>query len=288
MRALLLALALPAAAVGDAAAYSLPVRVGPVALKGLYAPMAGPARDASFRFPRAGWLTGYSVRLTDAKGESAEDRGVFCHAAVRLKGPAAWRGGTMPERFHITLAEGESAFAFPAGFGLAVDTTTRYELAAQLQNGDRRNDGAYTFDASFEVVPAGSSPLKTLSQFLVSATGPSAGGIASWTAPRGKSSRASAFEAPATGRVHRLAFHIHRWATKLSLRDAASGAVLFESAVENRADGWPARTPGYSSAEGLPLVAGRRYEFRADFDVPDEAGADEMAVARVYFRPDAE
>lgn len=284
-------LLLTAALAATSRAEILHQEIGPLRLRGLHTPMEGPRTVLPLRFPRAGWLRGFSARLVDAKGRSADDRAVFCHAAIRVRPPRAdarFVGGVIGEPLHVTLSEGANSMSFPEGFGLYVDSSTNTEIEVKLQNEDLANEGDYVFRIDYDFAPLDSAPAVASLSVLAVPAGPTErrGDVPplSWRLPKGKSRITSEFTMPYAGTIHYLAFHIHQYARSLTLLDAETGKTLYSGNVRNRPDGWPAETPVYSSAKGIPAAAGRKLLLRVDSDNTGPKPVDVMTLMRAYVR----
>ncbi|HXT00022.1 MAG TPA: hypothetical protein VN915_05070 [Elusimicrobiota bacterium] len=256
------------------------LNVGPVALHGTFAPMAGPHKRLHIRFNHPGWLRGYSVHILDDKGKVADDRDIFCHATIREGEPANMPGnGIYFDKLHLILEQGRTEMHFPDGYGVRVDSTTDYSLEARLQSRDAANDGIYSFQVRLEVAyEDDGAPPKDLQVLYI----PINGEDEDWTMPPGENELRHEFTMPYSGTIHLAEFHIHEYVKKLSLFDAASKRTLYESPVANDAKGYPLSIPTYESAEGIPVAAGKRYEFVLAYSNPTNRSYHSMGIMRLF------
>ncbi len=291
MRALLAAVfcALVAAA---ARAETRSFVAGPLALKGAALPMTGPELSLSQRFPRSGVLTRFSVHVLDESRAAADDRDLFCHAALGLGRSGAARArlyrslGLDPLRL-ISTAEGQNEIVFPRGFGVRVDSTTEYPLELMLQSPDGGADGRYYFRVEYALAdPAEEASVTPLEDVrvsgYVSGRDRTITGNLDWWVPPGRHEYARRFRVPFSGTVHYAQVHVHRYARRVVVRDPASGKELYAEDVVDDAQRRLVRVPVYSSAEGFPLAAGREYEAVFVYDNPTKKDIPAMGSVRFF------
>lgn len=264
--------------------------LGPLKLRGIQPEMFGPAATAEVAFPSPGWIKGYTVHVRDARGASADELGILCHTAFRDPASASAKRSPMVDGARVigvllTTTEGGAAVRLPDGYGLAVDSTTRYTFDGALQSQYGPKDGDYTFEVSFDFQPAGEgTPLKPLTVMRVEAQTTHKGYYASqWKVPPGRHSYSGEFGAPADLVVHLIDFHLHRFVTKLELQDVASGRALYSAELQQGRDGYPIR-PSYSGVEGIPLKKGARYRFTADYD--NTTNTPDLTMAQMFLYVD--
>jgi hypothetical protein len=247
-------------------------QVGPVQLRGIQPEMHGPVGTDEVSFPEPGWIKGYSVHVRDARGESADELGILCHTVFRDPSSASASRSPLIDGARtigvlLTSTEGAADVRLPAGFGLAVDTVTRYSFDGALQSQYGPKDGDYTFEVRYDFQPFTEEPaLKALTVMRVEAQTTHKGYYASqWKVPPGRHTYEGEFGTASDLAVHLIDFHLHRFVTKLELLDVASGRALYSAELKKGRDGYPIR-PVYSSVDGFPLKKGARYRFRVDYD----------------------
>jgi hypothetical protein len=278
-------LILAALLAGGAAAEPVEVTGLPVlALDGLFAAMTGPTTTTTLRFPRPGWVRGLRIHLSDASGASADGRGILCHAYLRDQISVIGRRlegyGVRQTPFSLAADEGEAEVELPPGFGLAVDTEAAYEFQTTLQSNDLKNNGRYAVKADYDFVPAGGpESLKTLESFRVAIE--SGSRHMEWTLPPGKHDYEYEFGLPEDYDVHVIAFHLHRYVSGLELSEKETGRVLYRGDTTPLPTGF-AKSPRYSSAEGIALRRGKRYVFRAKYDNWSGKPQNTMAIMWLY------
>jgi hypothetical protein len=262
--------------------------VGPVRLRGVQPPMVGPVGEDEFAFPGPGWIKGYDVRIRDGRGAAADERGIICHSVFRefVQGHLLMPreiDGIRRMGLNLTVTEGANEVRLPEGFGVAVDTSTAYRFQGVLQSSSGANDGDYTFDVDYDYQPLSESPaLKTLTVLRVGLRwGGRAFGTGQWEVPPGHHSYSSEFGTQGDVVVHMIDFHLHRYVTKVELLDAGTGRALYAVDVKTGRDGYPIG-PRYSSVDGFPLRAGRRYAFRITYDNPTSRSDTTMALMQLY------
>jgi hypothetical protein len=296
MRARRLAAAVSALLLARAARAETVVRtIGPLKLEGRSKAMEGPQADQSFRFPHSGFVTAHSVRILDAAGGVHTDDGIHCHSIFFRdddRGDSSGAGGLrerglLSEPSRLGLSENQNEIAFPAGFGVFVDTASSYDIGGQLVDVDGTRNGTYTMEYRFELAPA-SPPLKALTGYLVKmqsamdAEGHACGPNNTFFVPPGRHSYQKEFSFPRAVRLHYVSTHVHRHAVLIELVDAASGKALVSAPVRFAPDGSLTDSPVYSSAEGLVLKKDAKYLFRLTYDNPLAEPIDAMGNMRLF------
>ncbi|MDX6770095.1 MAG: hypothetical protein SF051_11235 [Elusimicrobiota bacterium] len=274
---------------------SEPVVFGPLAVKGLVPPMTGETYPHAIRFARPVWLKGFALSLLDERREPAAERGMFCHASFARVVP-----GGLPRVF-LNFQDGYEEFRLPPGYGLPLAAGT-YHLLSMLQSGSPDTDRAFHLRRVVDAVPQdeepGLAPLRTLN---VGVEGSALGlrpvqperlyhdGVrcSHWWVPPGEREFSVSFTAPEDGSVKYLAFHLHAYAkeVRLSEEGGRAGAPLYRGRVELDERGEIRRMPFYSSAEGFPLAAGKRYRYSVVYDNTSGAPVSGMAGMIVFYHP---
>ncbi len=262
-----------------AAGRALPARgpvleadIGPLAIKGRVLPMMGETLPHPVHFPRPVWLKGLSLRLLDERKALSEQRGMLCHATF-----VRFERGRSPKAF-VNFQDGYNELRLPRGYAVPLEAGT-YHLLSMLQSESEDTDRSFYFRSAVDAVPREAEPdLRPLRTVNVGMDGSALGlrpilpemlhtdgkGCSHWWVPPGVHSFETTFTVPQDGSLKYANFHLHAYAREVRLSEGAQ--TLYVGRVETDAAGDIVRLPFYSSEEGLPLAAGRRYRYTVTYD----------------------
>jgi hypothetical protein len=253
--------------------------VGPVRMKGIHARMKGPFASHWVKFPRRGWITGFTVNVLDSANRPVDDQELLCHGRFNedetylepLVDQASGKEfGISFNHSSFITAVGATALRLPDGYGVAVDSSTTYYFLGMLKSLSRPHDGLYSFGITFTFEPVdGGRKIASLIALKVEGMPEQEPKNESfqWDLPPGKHDYSKEFGVPEDFDIHLIDFHLHRFTTAVELREARTGAILYRSEVKETPNGEPLR-PLYSSETGIALRKDARYVFQISYDNP--------------------
>lgn len=260
-------------------------RLGPLRVRGVQPSMAGPFETRSIEFERTVLLRSLSVRLLDADGKPDPDQSHLCHLSLTFQ-------HIMPQL--VTLDLGTPRMEMPAGYGLRLEAGQRYLLQGMLLSDDPATDRTQTFEVTFDVVDEGSPGAPRPLVYWPMRVRPEDAGAApaqtqhhDWLAPPGRRRFARTIVMPSTMTVRAVTVHVHRYASDLSIAEAATRKVLWAAKVERAANGVLKRTPSWSGAEPLVLRGGREYTLSVGYDNTSREAVPAMGVFYFFSDPPA-
>jgi hypothetical protein len=230
--------------------------------------MAGMATPfQTFDWPVTGWLRGFRITLTDARGLPLPRRLIHHVNLINLE-----RRALLYPAMERTLAAGQETedLSLPRTVGFPMKAGTSMGLMAAWANDTGAEIAGAYLTVTLLWTPANLSPrpLDALPLYLdVNYRG--AGESVSYDLPAGSSSRSYEFRLPVGGRLLGVGGHLHDHALALTLEDLENGRTVVR--LRARAD----RSGRLQSVErrlygtrgdGLALRAGRRYRLTALYD----------------------
>lgn len=276
------------------------------------------------------WLTGYEATVSDEDGEQRLGQEFICHASLFLDGSVEDYRRMLGTRAYgsrhiFTLAQGESRIQFPEGFAIPFPARQRVQLRTQALNLNpehvgkavrhhiraeflhddelwRRPKPLFMLKGSGGVlVPPGQAG-ESQGKLAHGATLPINGMVWSghWIVPPGPHVNTTDvtddMSVPFDTTIHYITSHLHPYAQWQELRDKTTGAVVHRVEVKPSRDGQLlAEIPPYSSATGLRLQAGHRYELVTSYNNTSGHPITAMSIMFCYcldkefrgFEPDA-
>lgn len=261
--------------------------VGPLRLAGKHLPMFGPHIDKTVRFKRNGLVTGFSDRVLDEGKKPVDDDSIWCHTSL------IWPD-LSPDKLRkdrLILGEGIRKIIFPDGFGFPIRASAPYRLNMMLQSQDESLNRDYYFSVGIHIAEEGKGPrLKNLFLLPLSVGHHDAKESISgwgdwWVPPRQRQLKSKSFTMPVSGTIHVMAPHLHRYATRLTLKEQNSGRVLYDEAPLEDGERRLTKVPYYSSRVGLPREKGRSYELSVVYDNPSSEKISVMAGLYLFIHP---
>lgn len=268
--------------------------MGPINLRGVQIDMQGPFVMKTIEFDRPGWIRRFSGGLLDLANQPVKDTSVFCHLSLQF--PHGFPHGVKRKYWNVlTIGEGMPEIKFPDGFGVSIDSGSKFQLYGMLKSDSPTMDKDYIFEMLLDVISIGAGPaLKNLEQIRIPilAQDSDAAPIShdnpprDWWVPPGVHEYKHHFHLESPGRIHFMVFHVHRHARKIQLRNLNDGNVLFdESTAENNQKDL-IHIPYYSSTIGIPVDPKRELEFAVTYDNPLKDAISGMGIAEIYLNDD--
>jgi hypothetical protein len=235
--------------------------------------MAGTATPfRAFDWPIDGWLRGFRIVLTDARGRPLPRRLIHHVNMMNLE-----RRALLYPAVERTLAAGQETedVTLPQAVGFPISAGTSVGVMAAWANDTGADiEGAYlTVTLLWSPTNLSPRPLDALPLYLdVNYRG--AGESDSYDLPAGPSSRSYEFTLPVGGRLLGVGGHLHDYARELTLEDLETGkrVVRLRARLDRAGRLQSVERRLYATrGDGLPLRAGRRYRITARYDNPTGA-----------------
>ena len=250
--------------------------------------MRGPLETLDFVIPRDLWVTGFSIQIHDEKGLSQPPQAYLCHASV----------ATGDNKNIVVMVTGQDEVILPPGFGLklergqamsfrfmpiSTDPAANKNLyadlvlhAADLKQGERLKRLWFVGDkveANDCGMPVPKDLLHAQHHWL-------------WLIPpHQKKIIVNQFSFPASGRLHYISGHLHRYGVWMRLADPG-GKTLWRGETTLFKDGLVHKMPVYSDAKGIRVEKGKQYIFESEYDNPLEESLESMSQLYMYLLPD--
>lgn len=255
--------------------------LGPLRIRGRHEPMTGPMLEGDVELPSR-WITRYRARLLDETKAPESGQTLWCHTALHL--PPYY----LPS---LVLGPGLSEIAFPKGFGVRLRGARPARVSAMLQSEDAATDRALYFELAFDAPGKNDPPPKELLHYAWAMRpdalkAESVSGWYDWWVPPGRHAYRQEFTLPCAGKVHFATTHLHRYAARVRILDAATGTALLDKPVAETPARTMVETPVWSDAAGFLLAKDRPYVFEAAYDNPLSERVSAMATLHLFFHPE--
>ncbi|MEX2572343.1 MAG: hypothetical protein WD737_13675 [Gemmatimonadota bacterium] len=216
--------------------------------------------------PIEGWMYGFTVTMRDASGDTVPSS-VLHHLKV-LK--PAERELLHPIMLRVLAAGSETRGArLPRSIGVPVSEGDSLLATAMIHNDLGTNFSGVRLRVQIDVTPASaSSSARTAYPFFLQVPGPEE--IGEFDLPPGRSERSFQARPAVAGEVIGFGGHAHRYAVELRFEDAASGQVLWRSAIRTDDTGTILDVPRkrYVFRRGPMLLPDHIYRVSVVYDNP--------------------
>lgn len=235
--------------------------------------------------PESGWVHGFSLRLTDAGGDTVP-MSVVHH--VQLLVPGA-RELFMPLALRMVAAGPETRDAkLPLSIGVPVEKGDTLLLTAMVHNPTQRDLSSVRIELSllYTSTDVGPAPVDVY-PFFVNITAPGEENAID-LAP-GRSAMSWEAKPAVDGEILGFGGHLHRYGVSLQFADVTTGEVLWQARPRIGPDGEIIEIPRkiFYSTRGAKVVAEHTYRITAVYDNPTGKVIPQGAMGTVagVFRP---